>query len=328
MLGDVGFWVNRFDRARGHARTAIGAHYRIDVEHWRICITLDAVDGADVDAGPIFDADTEFRDDVGHAPTIARPTGLGSDRGRSPIATKCTVVKTMGRAERTLIEGVVRRCRAFASCSEAVLEGFTSRARFARVRKDRSVVEQGLSWPYLGVVAAGVLQAVLTGESGREHGLYDVLADGIFGEISFVDGGLTVVRYVAATDSAAIVLIPADIVRIECAANPTLITALSGVATKRTRTILDRFASHLALPATNRVGNLLLELDEEGRSGGTSRRLSELTQVQLARMAGTVREVVQRVLAGFQSDGILQLEKGRVIKLDRERLLRRLEGPE
>ena len=189
-------------------------------------------------------------------------------------------------------------------------------------------MEQGLSWPYLGVVAAGVLQAVLTGESGRELGLYDVLADGIFGEISFVDGGLTVVRYVVATDSAAIVLIPADIVRIECAANPTLITALSGVATKRTRTILDRFASHLALPATNRVGNLLLELDEEGRSGGTSRRLSELTQVQLARMAGTVREVVQRVLAGFQSDGILQLEKGRVIKLDRERLLRRLEGPE
>jgi CRP/FNR family cyclic AMP-dependent transcriptional regulator len=234
-------------------------------------------------------------------------------------------VKATVNAGRARIAETLRRAQVFASCSDAVIEGFTARSRFARLRKDRSAVEQGLTWPYLGIVADGALQAVLTSESGREHSLFDVRAGDVFGEISFLDGGTTVLRYVAATDAAGVVLIPADIVRNECAVNPLLTAALSNVATGRTRTILDRFASYLALPATKRIANLLLELAGEERKGETGRALSAFTQVQLARMAGTVREVVQRILASFQTEGIVRLERGRVIALDRTRLMEYLE---
>lgn len=244
-----------------------------------------------------------------------KATGVAETRRLNQLRVTATAI-----SDRARIAQALRGARVLSSCGEAVIQDLGARSRFARLRKDRSVVEQGLVWPYLGIVASGALQAVLAGESGREYSLFDALPGDVFGEISFLDRGTTVLRYVAATDSTAVVLIPADRVRSECAVNPVLAAALSEAATKRTRTILDRFASHLALPATNRVANLLLEIAENERRG-SGRALSDYTQVQLARMAGTtVREVVQRILSGFQAAGILQLERGRVILLDRAHL--------
>jgi CRP/FNR family transcriptional regulator len=223
------------------------------------------------------------------------------------------------------IELLLRGGPVFASVRDSVLSDFAARGRLVAVKKDRSVVEQGILWPYLGVVATGALQAVLASESGREHSLFELGKGEVFGEMSVLDHGETMLRYVAASTSAAIVLVPADVVRRECELNPSFSAALSAVAIQRTRIVLDRFSSHLALPATNRIANVLFEIDERGTGSGSGRALADFTQVQLARMAGTVREVVQRVLAILQADGIVQMERGRVISLDRVRLRQRIE---
>src|SRR5215204_3788282 len=55
---------DRRDRALRLARAAVDALVGVDVELVRPLV--DAVDGADVDAGLVLDADAGFGDDVGH----------------------------------------------------------------------------------------------------------------------------------------------------------------------------------------------------------------------------------------------------------------------
>src|SRR5688572_29326984 len=64
--------VDGGDRARGHARATIDALIRVDVEHGRrlelglVLTWMDAVNGADVDAGGVFRADARVGDNERH----------------------------------------------------------------------------------------------------------------------------------------------------------------------------------------------------------------------------------------------------------------------
>ena len=47
-----------------------------------------------------------------------------------------------------------------------------------------------------------------------------------------------------------------------------------------------------------------------------------LTQKDLAAMAGTVREVIARALKSLESDGVIRIERQRIIVLDQDELAR------
>jgi CRP-like cAMP-binding protein len=51
-----------------------------------------------------------------------------------------------------------------------------------------------------------------------------------------------------------------------------------------------------------------------------------LTQETLAELAGTARGTVNRVLRDEQERGVLRVERGRVLVLDRQELARRVRG--
>nr|MDQ2663992.1 helix-turn-helix domain-containing protein [Candidatus Eremiobacteraeota bacterium] len=92
---------------------------------------------------------------------------------------------------------------------------------------------------------------------------------------------------------------------------------------QHTRAILDRFALLLAQPAAARIAAVLLSYASP--SDGLTPALPPLptmTQPEIARLAGTVKEIVQRLLPKFDAEGAIRREGGRIVEVDRAKLLR------
>lgn len=216
----------------------------------------------------------------------------------------------------------MERSPVFACATSASVAHLAARVRRAVIKRDRAVVEQGIAWPYLGLVETGIVQAVLASDSGREQVLFDALPGDVFGEAALIDGGPTLVRYVAQTQGTTVLLFPVDAMRSRFQEDPALFEALADLNAQHTRDILDRFAMLLAQPAAARIAGVLLPYASPNT--GLSPALPPLpsmTQADIARAAGTVKEIVQRLLPKFEAEGAIRREGGRIVALDRERLL-------
>ncbi|NTU83178.1 MAG: Crp/Fnr family transcriptional regulator [Chloroflexales bacterium] len=92
------------------------------------------------------------------------------------------------------------------------------------------------------------------------------------------------------------------------------------VRLRRTNTYIEYLASH---SAPQRVVRTLLDLADEhgvGELGGATRIDLHLTQDDLASLAGTTRETVNRVLSGLRDQGLIQIERARISVLNLPRL--------
>lgn len=94
---------------------------------------------------------------------------------------------------------------------------------------------------------------------------------------------------------------------------------------RRTNTYIEHLASH---SAPQRVVRTLLDLaDQHGvdEQDGATRIDLHLTQDDLASLAGTSRETVNRVLSGLRDQGLIQIERARVSVLNLPQLEARLD---
>ncbi len=71
-----------------------------------------------------------------------------------------------------------------------------------------------------------------------------------------------------------------------------------------------------------RVARILLENAGNGNSSGT-----RLTQQEMAGMAGTAREVVSRSIKALEEEGLIKLDRHRIVIKDRKALEERVEVP-
>ncbi len=214
------------------------------------------------------------------------------------------------------------RSPVFAHGSPASIAALAPQARRAIIKRDRAVVEQGIAWPYVGLVEAGIVQAVLASDSGREQVLFDALPGDVFGEAALIDRGPTLVRYIAQTAGTTVLLFPVEAVRRQFQADPALFGALADLNAQHTRAILDRFALLLAQPAAARIASVLLSYAAPAQ--GLSPALPPLptmTQTEIARLAGTIKEIVQRLLPKFEAEGALRRQGGRIVEVDRGKLV-------
>ena len=214
-----------------------------------------------------------------------------------------------------------RRCGVFADLEDAALADLYSHARQISVKRHQTIVEQGVNWPYAGIVQSGIVQAVLALPSGREQAVYDVLPDELFGETAILDGGTMPVRHVALTPQTTILALPLEAVKAAMRRDPRVAAALAGLAAQRMRTVLERFAAHIGSPATARIAQVLLPFAApvQGLCDALA-PLPEMTQHEIAISAGTVKEVVSRALAELEAARALQREGGHIVRLDRVKL--------
>lgn len=213
-----------------------------------------------------------------------------------------------------------RRCAVFADLDDAALAELYSHARSISVKRHQTIAEQGVNWPYAGIVQSGIVQAVLALPSGREQAVYDVLPDELFGETAILDGGTMPVRHVALTPTT-VLAVPREAVTAAMKCNDGVAGALAQLAAQRMRTVLERFAVHIGSPASARIAQVLLPFAPpvQGLCDALP-PLPQMTQHEIATSAGTVKEVVSRALAELEAARALQREGGRITQLDRGKL--------
>lgn len=217
----------------------------------------------------------------------------------------------------------LERSPVFAQADAETIATLGPLGRRANIKRDRAIAEQGISWPYLGLVEAGIVQAVLATDSGREQVLFDALPGEVFGEAALIDHGPTLVRYIAQTAGTVILLLPVEAVRKRLRVDAALFRALADLNAQHTRTILDRFALLLTQPAVARIAAVLLSYASPA-DGLTAalQPLPTMTQPEIARLAGTIKEIVQRSLPKLEGEGAIRREGNRIIEVDRAKLLR------
>lgn len=215
----------------------------------------------------------------------------------------------------------LRRTAAFTLLDDRTIEDLASRARRTAIKRHHAVVEQGVVWPYFGIVESGIVQAVLVTPLGREQAMFDVLPGETFGEAPLLDGGHVPMRHIALTADTRVLLLPADLVREVLGREPLFARALEKRLAQRMRAVLERFGGQLWQSATARVAQALLPYaaPEQGLREALA-PLPKMTQTELALSAGTVKEVVSRALAELEASGALQRDGGHIVRLDRDKL--------
>ena len=226
-----------------------------------------------------------------------------------------------GGAAGRCFEDELARLAVFADADEATLHRLAAVATVRVPRERHALVEQGAAWPHLGVVLAGTLQALVTTPLGREQALYDIMPGEPFGHTWLLDGGAAIARFVAPSKGVRVALFPADAVRAAAGRDPGFARTLAVASAQTARSIAERFTAHLSQPAVSRVAAALLPYaaPEAGLTPAVA-GLRGLSQSQLATIAGTVKEVVNRALAELEREHAIVRAEGHVVRLDRSLL--------
>lgn len=173
----------------------------------------------------------------------------------------------------------------------------------------------------LFVIKSGRVKISKSTADGREQILH-ILKDGdIFAEVVLFDQGPYPTTAEAVEDTTAWLLRNQDMEKL-LQSHPLLAIKLLRVMSKRLRQS-QLLIRDLALHDTyGRLAGLLIRfIRREGKRTTDGIILDlELTRQEMASMIGTSRETVARILSRFQKDGILILDKQRIVIIDEEKL--------
>lgn len=232
-----------------------------------------------------------------------------------------TLRRVRGPGSRERSADFLRRAPLLADALESTREAFERAAVERALNRNETIVEQGAGWEGFGIVRDGTIGAIITSPLGREHALYEILSGEAFGEAGALDRGVTVARYCAVSKTAQVLLFPRSVVEEALGRDRAFACAMALLCAQRLRQSIERFSAQTSLPTIARVAAALLP--HAGPAPGLQPILptfKSVTQAQLATAAGTVKEVVSRVLTELEAGGAIQREGGHIVRVNREKL--------
>jgi CRP/FNR family transcriptional regulator len=163
-------------------------------------------------------------------------------------------------------------------------------------------------------VASGVVKVLKTSPEGREQILSIVRPGESFNDVPVFDGGP---NHASAQAMGPVVLYGIHKADLETtiAKHPRLALNVSMVLASRVRNLVSLVEDLSFKQVIGRVARILLE-----NSGDRSGPRPQLTQQDMAAIAGTAREVVGRSLKALEEKGAIRLEHRRIVIKDKEAL--------
>jgi len=184
-----------------------------------------------------------------------------------------------------------------------------------------AISEQGERWPYLGLVSHGSVVATVCTDSGRDYCLFEASPFDVFGELQALDTGVTIARYDAGASDTEVMLLPRDIVLETADADGRFARRLATICAQRGRLLHEMLYARIAKPTIARLAAIILPYATRTDGFGAALApLTSMTQSQLARAAGTVKDVTGRDLAILHAAGAIKLRAGRISQIDEARL--------
>ena len=190
------------------------------------------------------------------------------------------------------------------------LAAFGSPHRFAA---GQNLFYEGDPCTGLWVIGSGSVKITKMSASGREIMLTVESAPSSVAEVPLFDGGGYPANVTAITDTLAFLLHKDDFRRF-CEQHPAVPLKVLAVVGKRLRTLVQLVETVTFGSVRQRLARVLLQA-AEGRPLGVPVEIA-ITHEELAARLGTVREVVSRNLARFQTEGMVKVVKRQILLLD------------
>lgn len=199
----------------------------------------------------------------------------------------------------------------FAGLSGPALADLAARASLRTYVRREIIVLEGEPARAVYFVMDGQVRTYKVSPEGREQ-VFGRLGPGdTFGLVPVLDGGPSPAS-AEAVNVVTICSIPSDDLKAALRRYPPLAEAMLADLAGRLRRFAELVADLSFRTVRARLARLLLR-----RAGEPGRRL---TQAEMAAELGTVRDVVGRLIAQLQDDGVIAVERHRIIIKDRQAL--------
>jgi len=207
------------------------------------------------------------------------------------------------------------------SLSEDVLVDLALYVHDRDLAPGQVIVLEGDPCESVYLVARGLLRIRRLSREGREQVLSYIGAGGSFNVVSALDGG-TSLATVDAVGEATVYVIPCEQFRRLIHQHSEIAVAVSEQLAAEVRRLSDLVESLALYTVRTRLARFLLS------AGELERPPRRWTQQEIAAHIGTVREMVGRTLRGFIDEGWIRRQRGRLVIIDREGLMRVASGVE
>ncbi|HET6380291.1 MAG TPA: Crp/Fnr family transcriptional regulator [candidate division Zixibacteria bacterium] len=229
----------------------------------------------------------------------------------------------------------LRGCPLFAPCPEPVLAEVGRRLRHRHFRRNEVIFHQGDPGDALHVIVDGAVKIVLPSPEGEEAIIATLRAGDFFGELALIDSKPRSASAIAVEQTDTLTL-PGDVFRELVNQHPelrdTLFASLAALLRRTTRHVEELHFLDLAGRLAARLAQLARqELEARTGPGAAGRDIGPVeldwpyTQSDLAAMIGGTRQSVNRLLADLIDEGLIRVERERLIVTDVPALERRAE---
>lgn len=212
----------------------------------------------------------------------------------------------------------------FAHLTDEVLAGLTTHLRRRPFRRSTIIFHKDQAGDALYIIETGRVRLFVPAAGGEELTV-DIAGPGeVFGELALLDGRPRSASAETLEDTVTHTL-GRDEFQQHLAATPAFAAALVELLSTRLRHVTDYAESLAYLDVHARVARVLLEMAERYGIKADGIEIDfDLTQAELATMVGATRERVNRALASFRSQGLVELHGKKIVLRDPERLRQRI----
>ena len=219
---------------------------------------------------------------------------------------------------------ILRRAPLFAGLRPDALDGLAAQLRRHIFKRGTMIFHKDQTGDALYVIESGRVRIFLPTESGTELTVEVSGPGDVFGELALLDGRPRSASAEALEDTTTFTLTREEF-KAHLAATPQLAVALIELLSTRLRHVTEYAESLAHLDVHARLARTLLEMaDRYGVKRNGIEIDLDLTQADLATMVGATRERVNRALAAFRAQGLLELRGRKIALLDTTRLRQRI----
>lgn len=202
----------------------------------------------------------------------------------------------------------------FSGLSPAELDSIRQRLFEMKAERGEVILLEGEPAEALFFVVSGVVKVFKTSIEGKEQILSIVRPGESFNDVSVFDGGPNPTS-AQAMGPVVLYTIKNNDLKVILREHPQVVLNIIKVLAEQVRQLVSLVEDLSFRRVIGRVAKILLEHVGDG----TGPR-PQLTQQEMAAMAGTVREVVARSLKALEEEGTIRLDRHRIVITDKEAL--------